>query len=784
MKFNREILIISCLLLTMLASWGFPSTDTKDNDRKLEKQAALYMKQENYEAALGIYAALERRDPTSPEYKYKMGICYIQQAKDKHKAVAYLLQVKEMNPNTKDLDYYLGRAYHKNYNFELAIEHFNATLELGKPSSKVRLATERYIKYCHTGKVLLQTPLNVNIRNIGKPINSSGSEYVPAISMDQSMMIYTYKGERSLGGLRDKYGYPDSKGTYSEDIYLSYKVGDSWIPPEKNKMFYATVFNTKVQEGINTTGHDASIALSGDGQSLFVYKDTEIGSGDIYISKRSGLAWTYPTKLNTNINSDHWEGSASLSADKQTLYFSSERPGGEGGKDIYMSEKRENGIWGEAISLGPNINTSQDDDAPFIHADDKTLYFSSMGQKSMGGYDIFISRRDHNNEWGKPENIGFPINTAADDIYYVVTGDGTTGYFSSSRVGGYGQQDIYTVTLGSSGRPTPIVLLKGKITADDNYTAASVTCTYEGGARTLGPFTSNSATGEYIISLPIGHEYLLTYLVDGHSAKSSIVNSKEGKEFREVIRNINLYSPDFNPQLTIDGNVLYSEKPTRPAGDISVRITNKSGTFSQTMETNQKGAFRCIDIPANQHYTISVEAKDPNPISQSGLVLKGTVRHSGLVQKDVKLNDMVTDDKGHFRIDKGVNKEKKYTTIPAIIPSLEKLNVTDPELYQEIMQRYGTVKADLLVFRVQIAALKNPRDFDYAPFAGLGEVEQLQGNDTLTLFVIGELGTLSEAEALKDKIIQRDVGDAFTIMFLNGKHKDINDLIARDFFQK
>ena len=549
-------------------------------------------------------------------------------------------------------------------------------------------------------------------------------------------------------------------------------------------MFYATVFNTKIQEGINSAGHDASIALSVDGQTLFVYKDTEIGSGDIYISERNGLAWTYPTKLNTNINSDHWEGSASLSADKQTLYFSSERPGGMGGKDIYVSVKREDGIWGEAISLGPDINTSEDDDAPFIHADDKTLYYSSRGQQSMGGYDIFISRRNENGEWGKPENIGYPINTADDDIYYMVTGDGTTGYFSSSRVGGYGQQDIYTVTLESSGRPTPIVLLKGKITADDNYTVASITCTYKGGARQPGSFTSNSATGEYIISLPIGHEYLLTYVVDGHPAKSSIVNSTEVKEFREVTRDVNFYSTDFNPQLTIEGSVLYSETPTRPAGDISVRITNKSGTFSRTMETNQKGAFRCINIPGNHHYTIAVEAKAPHLASNSGLVLKGTVRQAGLVQKGVKLNDTITDDKGHFRIDKGVNHETKYTTMPANIPSLEKLNVTDPELYQEIMQRYGMVKSDQLVFRVQIAALRNPEEFDHAPCVGLGEVEQLQGNDELTLFVIGELGTLLEAEALKDKIIQRDVGDAFTIIFHNGERQDINDLIAGGFFKK
>ena len=770
-------------MLNIQANWVFASFGSGDNNKKLEKQAELHFKQENYSAALRIYSNLERRDPKSVEYKYKIGICYIHESRDKHKAIEYLQAVKKLNPKAKDLDYYLGRAYHKNYNFKLALKHFNAAIDIDKSSDKIRKETERHMKYCRTGTMLIQAPLDVNIQNIGRPINTNGSEYVPVISMDQSIMIYTYKGEKSIGGLRDEYGYPDPKGTYSEDIYLSYKVGDSWIPPEKNKLFYATVFNTKVQEGINSTGHDASIALSVDGQTLFIYKDTEIGSGDIYISERDGTAWTYPIKLNININSDHWEGSASLSADRQTLFFSSERPGGLGGKDIYMSVKREDGIWGEAVPLGPYINTSEDDDAPFIHADDKTLYFSSRGHKSMGGYDIFISRRDEKGDWGKPENIGYPINTTADDIYYVVTGDGNTGYFSSSRNGGYGQQDIYTVTLGNVSKPSPIVLLKGKILANDEYIDARITCIYDGGARKLGPFTSNSVTGEYIISLPIGHEYLVTYEANGFTAKLSKVNSTDVAEFKEIISDVNFYSPGFKPQLTIDGRLLYSENPTRPGAEITVRVVNKSGTFSRTVETDQKGDFRFINILPDQHYIFTIERKDPGLIPNSDPIMIGTVKLSGLVQKGVKVNNILTDDNGQFRIGKGTALENKYTTMPANIPSLERLYFINPELYQEIMKRYGAKEVDQLVFKVQIAALENPENFDHSPFVDLGEVEQLKGEKDLTLFLIGNFRTLSEAEALRDKVIQRDVGDAFTIIFHNGKRKYLKDVVTENLFQ-
>jgi hypothetical protein len=211
-------------------------------------------------------------------------------------------------------------------------------------------------------------------------------------------------------------------------------------------------------------------------------------------------------------------------------------------------------------------------------------------------------------------------------------------------------------------------------------------------------------------------------------------------------------------------------------------MTNGNGTFSRTLETDQKGDFRFIDIPPGQHYTLAIEYKDTDLIPKRDPILKGTVKLSGHVQKGVKINNTLTDGEGRFRVGKGTTQENKYTTMPANIPSLDRLYFTNPELYQEIMQRYGAKEADQLVFKVQIAALKNPKDFDHAPFAGLGEVERMQENENLTLFLIGNFSTLSQAEDMKDKIIQRDVGDAFTVIFHNGERKYLKDVFAENLF--
>jgi len=220
-----------------------------------------------------------------------------------------------------------------------------------------------------------------------------------------------------------------------EYIFTSRKVNGIWQPAEN------------IGAPVNSEYHDSNLALSADGQTLFIYK-TDNG-GDIYYSNRnSNGTWSVPVPLPGIINSSFEEKSISISPDEKTLYFSSNRPGGFGGLDIYKATLNEKGEWSNVKNLGPKINTPEDDDGPFIDYDNKTLYFSSKGRKGMGGFDIYKAVYDEATmEWSEPENLGYPINTPDNDIYFVSTRDGKRAYYSSVREDGLGYDDIYMITI-------------------------------------------------------------------------------------------------------------------------------------------------------------------------------------------------------------------------------------------------------------------------------------------------------------------------------------------------
>ena len=201
-----------------------------------------------------------------------------------------------------------------------------------------------------------------------------------------------------------------------------------------------------ISQNINTNSHEASINLTADGQTLIVYKD-DGGDGNIYFSKWDGNDWTSIQSFGSDINSKYWESHACLSADNNTLYFVSDRPGGYGGRDIYRCVKLPNGLWSKSLNVGPTINTKYDEDGPFISADGITLNFSSIGHKSMGGFDIFVSMIEEDKKFSEPRNIGYPINTTDDDVFFVTSPDGKRGYFSSAKAGGLGDKDLYKMSI-------------------------------------------------------------------------------------------------------------------------------------------------------------------------------------------------------------------------------------------------------------------------------------------------------------------------------------------------
>ena len=249
-------------------------------------------------------------------------------------------------------------------------------------------------------------------------------------------MIFTYRGKGSVCCLVDANNKPDPNGDYNEDIFISKKVNGVWQKP------------TAI-DGLNTIGNDAALALSPDGKQLFIFK-AKGDNGDIYVCKREGSNYSAPEKLAGEVNSDYWEGSVSISTDQQKLYFASSRPGGSGGKDLYVATKKEDGSWGNVTNLGTKINTSYDEDAPFISPDGRTLIFSSEGHNSIGDFDLFTSSLDlKDGSWQAPKNLGYPVNTTDDDLFYVLSPDGKRGYFSSARDGGKGDQDLYVVEPAS-----------------------------------------------------------------------------------------------------------------------------------------------------------------------------------------------------------------------------------------------------------------------------------------------------------------------------------------------
>ncbi|MGZ4043376.1 MAG: hypothetical protein ACXVO9_09245, partial [Bacteroidia bacterium] len=409
----------------------------------MERAEALYSGG-NYKEAIPVYLELYASNTTNSNICFKLGSCYLKNG-HQHKNAVYFLEkavlkiATDYSENEKKearapIKAYklLGDAYHLNNNFDNAVNAYKKYRQLlinNKLANKEDLKEIiRRIEICNTAKELTANAADVKIINLGVAINSSFPDYSPRLTADQNTMIFTSRRPTTTGG--NTY----DGGQYFEDIYISKRVGNKWSDA------------VNVGWPVNTIGNEAAIGLSADGQEMLIYKD-DMGNGNIYSSCLDGDQWTTPVKLNSNINSEWWEPCAFISADGNTLFFVSDRPGGYGGTDIYKSKKGIDGDWGKAVNLGPTINSPYDEYAPFIHPDGRTLFFSSKGHQTMGGFDIFYSSTllSDENAWLEPINIGYPINSTGDDAFYMVSPDKKTAYYSSYRDDGLGEKDNYMI---------------------------------------------------------------------------------------------------------------------------------------------------------------------------------------------------------------------------------------------------------------------------------------------------------------------------------------------------
>lgn len=635
---------LSSLVSTMAQSVDFDKKNFSNNKDGF-KQALADLHEGNLAYFNGLYSkAIEPFEKAhnfnakNAELNGKLADCYYHSG-DIEKAKEFLENAFKLDANADGYFLFLkGKMLHAENEFDEAIKQYRTSKTKGSEIKPNEVATaDKKIKECTYAKKLIATPVNVEIVNVGKNINSSNQEYVPVITADESELFFTSRRADTEGEGRD-----NQIDDFYEDIYYSSK-------DEKGEWQKAV----NIGKPINSPFHDATVGLSIDGQKLFIYRDNSKGIGNIYVTEKKGNDWTEPTELPKPITSKYQETSASYDYTGKTIYFVSARPGGKGGKDIYKSTQDKEGNWGEAENLGTPINTEFDEDAVFLHPDGKTLYFSSNGNNSMGGYDIFKSTFEKG-KWSRPVNLGYPINSADDDVAFVLTANGEHGYYTSEKAGGEGKKDIYKIVfldeIKNNSRPK-LTLLKGVVF--DNKTKAPLSALIEifdnEKNELVSSYESNSATGKYMVSLPAGHDYGISVKKEGYLFYSENINIPDTAAFQEIEKNIGLDKIEKGKKVVLM-NIFYdyNKASLRPSSynelDKVVELLNQNakmkvelaahtdsrGSDAYNLKLSQERAQSCVDYLTSKG------------IDRSRLIAKGYGETQPLVKEEM-INKMLTE---------------------------------------------------------------------------------------------------------------------------------------------
>ena len=379
--------------------------------------------------------------------------------------------------------------------YEDAKKHYRAYLNYPEISIENQKKCEDNLKNCEFAINAVKNPVPFKPVNIGDSINTKNREYSPTLTADEQTFIFT------VSRAKDKYtNFQGSKE--EEDFYISIKNNNVWTKA------------TKMRPPVNSHGNEGAGSISSDGKTLFFTacnRSDGYGSCDLYYSKQTGDNWTKPVNLGPHINSNKWDSQPCISSDNKTIYFASARNKGKGNMDIWETTLMPDGKWGTPVNLGDIINTKGKEMSPFIHPDGQTLYFASDGHTGMGKMDIFLSRKDKNGNWTKPVNLGYPINTCADENNMIVNTSGEIACFSSDRFGGKGKEDLYQFLLYENIRPQKVTYMKGIVF--DSHTKTKIKAKFElmdlETGKTIVQSFSDPVNGEFLICLPTNKNYAL-----------------------------------------------------------------------------------------------------------------------------------------------------------------------------------------------------------------------------------------------------------------------------------
>lgn len=433
--------------------------------------------EQSFREALGI-------DNKFYEVHLALGDLLLRQRRFSEAAESYRTAVRIDSLFYKPLFFSLATAEIKSGDYEKALIHYKVYLDQKGMSEKNMKLAERGILNCEFAIEALKKPIPFNPVNAGPGINTPDDEYWPSITADGSTLMFT----RQLFSTTPSH----------EDFYVS--------------TFRENIWQKAVTAGnpLNTSQNEGAQSLSSDGRYMYFTacdRRGGMGSCDIYYSALSDGKWSMPVNLRSPVNTGSWESTPSVSADGKMLFFSSNRPGGSGGKDLWLSRLDSNNVWSKPENLGPGINTEGDEMSPFIHFDGKTLYFSSDGRPGMGGFDIYMTTLTGDTAWEEPRNLGYPINTYNDETGLAIGSDGRLAYFSSMRDRKSGK-DIFWFELHESVRPDPVSYIKGKV--HDGETGKLLRANFELINLSTGKTTqkgSTDGTGNFLVCLPAGYNY-------------------------------------------------------------------------------------------------------------------------------------------------------------------------------------------------------------------------------------------------------------------------------------
>lgn len=503
------------------------------------------------ELALNEYLKAKEFISDKADYNYKIAFCYYH-VNNLFESQKYFNNAYRIDPNvTPDIIYRIGQGAQFKLQFDKAIEYFNQFKENYPENNTIRWKEEtaKRIVECETGKELLAKFSEGMVVNSTR-VNSPYVEHSPMISNDGNTLFFTSR--RPTKDLKDK----DKYGRYYENIFVAKKNKEGIWQEAENIGYY-----------INSNDNNATVGLSPDNNEIYIYYGGENG-GDIYVSSFNDSVWSKPEALPEPINSRYQETAISFSPNKDKAYFVSDRPNGYGGKDIWVATLNEKGQYKNAIALGSVINTPYDERAVFLDSHGTTMYFSSEGHKTMGGFDIFKSVLDEDGNWGAPENIGYPVNTPGDDIFYVTSADNKRAYFSSIKLNTNGEHDIYTHVFSEEDAVEELAELK----EDANFVEEQVIAT----ALTKGSLTDSENVVE---------------------EQKEAAKEKADNEANETL-------PNF---LKIKGSV--KDQFTKQAIQALLVFTESKSGKQIKIESNSEGEY-IAEIDKEKEYTVKVFAEE------------------------------------------------------------------------------------------------------------------------------------------------------------------------------